>query len=234
MFVIILVAWVIVAFIAAKIAGDKGRSYGKTLALGLIFSPLISLLVAFALSPNSKKQETNALREGTSRKCPSCAELVKVEANVCRFCGVHLPRELLDKGSPESTEQQYNYLPETMSLDEFVAKAISDDESKGFLGKQGLKNFKNPEWWSGEYRKYLKPRIVSVRQPSIVHEVPPPPPRRSERILRIAKDGEDLGEVIESQVMAMLKNNTLSLKDYYLDTTKNEWIELSALFGNIS
>jgi hypothetical protein len=153
---------------------------------------------------------------------------------VCKFCGTHLPRELSAIGCPEATAQQYEYLPETMSRDEFILKVVSEDESKGFLMKQGLKNFTNADWWSAEYLKYLEPRIVGVKQPVSLPAAHPPPPKRSEKMLRIAKDGEDLGEISESQVVAMLKDNAISLRDFYLDLTKNEWVELGALFTSVS
>lgn len=39
---VVFVAWVVVAFIIAKAAKEKGRSYGGYLALGLLLSPLVS------------------------------------------------------------------------------------------------------------------------------------------------------------------------------------------------
>jgi hypothetical protein len=37
-------------------------------------------------------QEVSEKHEVTERKCPCCAEAIKVEAVVCRFCGRDLPK----------------------------------------------------------------------------------------------------------------------------------------------
>ncbi|WP_373991610.1 hypothetical protein [Duganella sp. BuS-21] len=78
------------ALIPAFIASSKGRSfflwwlYGMAL---LIFALPHSLLV----STNVKVLEKKSIEDGSMRQCPSCAELVKVEAVVCRFCQRDLP-----------------------------------------------------------------------------------------------------------------------------------------------
>ena len=56
--------------------------------MGFIFGP-IAVIVAFLLSRKSEELEARALKSG-SRKCPDCAELVKVEAVKCRFCSAPL------------------------------------------------------------------------------------------------------------------------------------------------
>jgi len=36
---------------------------------------------------NKAKIDQNSMDRGIAKKCPACAELVKSEAKICRFCG---------------------------------------------------------------------------------------------------------------------------------------------------
>ena len=60
--------------------------------------------------------------------------------------------------------------------------------------------------------------------------VPPPPPGRS-ALYRIAKDGNDLGEVSLPAIKQMLVTGGLSMNDYYLDAAANAWVPLDQLPG---
>lgn len=67
-----------VGFIPAVIAERKGS---KNLFLWWFFgAALLIVALPFAL----------LLDDGTVKKCPRCAEMVKRAAQVCRFCGVSL------------------------------------------------------------------------------------------------------------------------------------------------
>lgn len=85
-----IVMGVICAFIGGSISSSKGRSYGEGFALGFLLG-IIGLIIVAVLPKNDTALEESKLTDGTSKKCPYCAEIVKREAVVCKHCGRDLP-----------------------------------------------------------------------------------------------------------------------------------------------
>lgn len=78
--------WVLPAFLVAKAAKNKQRSFVGFLIVSLIIGWIIPLLVVLVMKQNPKSN---------SKQCPFCAELVHPEAKVCKHCNRELQPQTL-------------------------------------------------------------------------------------------------------------------------------------------
>lgn len=76
--ILVLIGLLSFGAITAKIASDKGGSATLWFIAGALL-PLIALLLAIFLSSES-------VNSRAFKKCPKCAESVRREALICRFC----------------------------------------------------------------------------------------------------------------------------------------------------
>jgi len=104
--------WIFFSGVAAVIASGKGRSGPGFFLLSVLLSPLIGVVAALVASPNPEAVESRQLETGLRRKCPYCAEIIKRDAIVCRFCGkdvAHETQRQFDETGAELGEVCWSY-----------------------------------------------------------------------------------------------------------------------------
>ena len=79
----------ILGVLVGMIAKSKGRDFFPWWLYGtLVF--IVAIVHVLLIKPNEAHAERQALGAG-GKKCPQCAEIVKEQAKVCRFCGHEFP-----------------------------------------------------------------------------------------------------------------------------------------------
>jgi energy-coupling factor transporter transmembrane protein EcfT len=88
--VIVLFLWFVLSFVVAFYARSKGRSFFGFLLLSFLLTPIVGGIAALLADSDRRALEQRLLGGGQSKKCPSCAEIIRREAVKCRFCNANV------------------------------------------------------------------------------------------------------------------------------------------------
>ncbi len=100
--VLLIFCWLVMGLLCAVVAAAKRRSGLGWFILGCLFGPL-ALLFAAAMSSAPRNESAGALKI-----CPHCAEKVKLQASLCKYCGQ--PLEVHSREVKNDWEQELNRL----------------------------------------------------------------------------------------------------------------------------
>ena len=109
MITLYLLPLLLLSVIPAYIAQTKGKSFGAWYVYGLFLLP-----ITFVHS---------LILDRDDRKCPHCAELVKLEATVCKHCGSELEVEV-------EVEKAVTVKPRTFTQEEIATQKRIDQKDR--------------------------------------------------------------------------------------------------------
>lgn len=121
-------AAIIFGVLGAWVAGHKRRSGGEGLALGCLLGPfgvIIEALLPTQAAPIARAAQIAAAEP--TRKCPDCAETIKAEARVCRFCGARFSDEDVATAIASAREAQQVRYEEALSADPATCRYCGRD-----------------------------------------------------------------------------------------------------------
>ena len=129
----ILVFAVVLGFIPAMVAKNRGRDFFPWWLYGsLLF--VVALPHALLIKPQIADVERQQLAQGL-RKCSFCAEMIKPDAKVCRFCGRDLPTSEPEQAAAESE-------PPAPARPSVVVDAAWDDPSDARAERERLEKLR--------------------------------------------------------------------------------------------
>lgn len=168
---IALVIWFLFGVVSAVVMSNKGRSGCGGFALGFLLGP-IGLIIALVLKADNSEIERNEISSGLNRKCPFCAEIIKIEAKKCRHCGSTIEKPLDDEIRRQlifsETELSFYGLEQILTLEKVLSqndKSVEIEVCNAICRRIGRSPFEGPprEFISSYYdqlKTYFESKMI--------------------------------------------------------------------------
>jgi len=130
-----LAAWFWLCSLTAQFAERRGHPRYAYFLLSFFFSPLVGALVLLLAGKNEKGAEAHELKTGQAKKCPACAEMVKREAQICRFCGHSFVTAMTTSAAPRPA-RFYQVAKDGQVLGSWMKRDIVESIRAGRLSVQ--------------------------------------------------------------------------------------------------
>jgi len=81
------IVYIIFSFFAGTITENSGRSKFWFFVISIVLSPVLRIISALLVKENIEVLEETSIFNGTHKRCPKCAEVIKGKAIICKHCG---------------------------------------------------------------------------------------------------------------------------------------------------
>ncbi len=78
--------WVLLTVVTGVAAYHRGRDVAVWTVLSFFVMGPFALICVLVMAKNQNELDQRALKNGTMKQCPDCAELIKPQAPKCRYC----------------------------------------------------------------------------------------------------------------------------------------------------
>ena len=152
---VLIIQGIIFGGFCAFIASQKNRDSGSWFFLGFFFS-ILAVLALIAIPKENSADQPEAIR-----KCPFCAELVKAEATICRFCQKDLPvlnPDSLDQAGSSLSDENLPQQIRMLRVEGFSYQMIAQDFNE--------KSAPIPQWQKWRFKNWTIELVKLIERES--------------------------------------------------------------------